>query len=56
MVAMFGENNSLAVDVFSAPEPLEADESVRTDVGPVSSDRLIIVHFAEMVLPSCSAP
>jgi len=51
-----GAKRILASDVFSEEEPLEADESVRTDVGPVFSERLMMEHLAPTGFPSCSWP
>lgn len=56
ILAIPGANNNLASDVLSEAEPLDADESVLTDVGPVFKDKLIIEHFAFTTLPSCSLP
>ena len=53
---MPGANSNLASDVLSEAEPLDADESVLTEVGPVFKDRLIIEHFALTEFPSCSLP
>jgi len=56
IAAMPGANSIRASDVLSEADPLEAAESVRTDVGPVFSERLIMEHLVFIALPSCSAP
>ena len=56
MLARPGSRSILASDVFSCEQPLDADESVRTDVGPDFSERLITAHLVLTTFPSCSWP